>query len=306
MIGLGTIINGSAIVAGGLLGLVAGRFLKEGIQKIISVAIGLSVVAMSLSGIVSKMLVGLPVKNPADNSAVNLVSDLASEAARGAAGVIGDAVSSVTGVGSAASPSVTGAGSSAATMVSQAITFTTRGTYVIIFALVLGGIIGELIDIDAKLEKFGEWLKRKSGSEKDATFVNGFVTASLTVCVGAMAVVGSIMDGTKGDYSILLTKSIMDFVIIIAMTATNGKGAIFSAIPVVIFQGAITLFSRLLLPVLTDKAMDNLSLVGSVLILCVGVNIIADGKFKIKVANFLPALIFAVAAAFIPLRLLQN
>ena len=295
MIGLGTIINGAAIVSGGLVGLAAGRFLKESIQKIISVAIGLSVVAMSLSGIVSKMLVGLPVTNPADNSAVNLVSDLASEATRGAAGVIGDAVSSVTGVGSAA-----------ATMVSQAITFTTRGTYLLIFALVLGGIIGEIIDIDAKLEKFGEWLKRKSGSEKDGTFVNGFVTASLTVCVGAMAIVGSIMDGTKGDYSILLTKSIMDFVIIIAMTATNGKGAIFSAIPVVILQGSVTLFSRLLLPILTEKAMDNLSLVGSVLILCVGVNIIADGKFKIKVANFLPALIFAVAAAFIPLGLLQN
>ncbi|MCR5400957.1 MAG: DUF554 domain-containing protein [Treponema sp.] len=268
MIGLGTIINGSAIVAGGLLGLVAGRFLKESIQKIISVAIGLSVVAMSLSGIVSKMLVLIPAVNP-DASGASQIAGVPLEGL-------------------------------------QPTAFTTRGTYVIIFALVLGGIIGELIDIDAKLEKFGEWLKRKSGSEKDATFVNGFVTASLTVCVGAMAVAGSIMDGTKGDYSILLTKSIMDFVIIIAMTATNGKGAIFSAIPVVIFQGAITLFSRLLLPVLTDKAMDNLSLVGSVLILCVGVNIIADGKFKIKVANFLPALIFAVAAAFIPLGLLQN
>ncbi len=241
MIGLGTIINGAAILGGGLIGLLAGHFLKESIQKIISVAIGLSVVAMSLSGIVSKMLV--PVNGE----------------------------------------------------------FKTQGTYVIIFALVIGGILGELIDIDAKLETFGEWLKRKSGSEKDASFVNGFVTASLTVCIGAMAVVGSIMDGTKGDYSILLTKSIMDFVIIIAMTATNGKGAIFSAIPVVIFQGSITLLARLLLPILTDAAMNNLSLVGSVLILCVGVNIIADGKFKIKVANLLPALIFAVVAAFIRL-----
>jgi len=242
MIGLGTIINGGAILAGGFIGLLAGRFLKEGIQKIISLAIGLSVLSMSISGIVANMLI-----------------------------------------------KVNGS-------------YQSRGTYVIIFSLVLGGILGEIIDIDGNLEKFGEWLKKKSGSQNDAAFVNAFVSASLTVCIGAMAVVGSIMDGTKGDYSILLTKSIMDFVIIIALTASNGKGSIFSAIPVVIFQGSITLFSRLLLPLLTDTAMNNLSLVGSVLILCVGINIIADGKFKIKLANLLPALIFAIAAAFIPLK----
>ncbi len=243
MMGLGTIINSGAIVAGGLVGLAAGRFIGERIQKIIKVAIGLSVTAMSISGIVGKMLVN------------------------------------VDGV------------------------FESHGTYVNIFSLVLGGLLGEAADIDGKLESFGCWLKKKSGSENDAGFVDGFVTGSLTVCIGAMAVVGAIMDGIKGDYSILLTKSIMDFVIIIAMTATSGKGVIFSAIPVFVFQGGITLLARLLAPVLTDVAINNISLVGSLLILCIGINIIADGKFRIKVANLLPSLIFAVAAAFIPLKL---
>ncbi|MCR4692416.1 MAG: DUF554 domain-containing protein [Firmicutes bacterium] len=163
--------------------------------------------------------------------------------------------------------------------------------------LVLGTLIGELINIEGIFEKFGEWLKSKTGNEKDNSFVNAFVTATLTVCIGAMAVVGAIQDGISGDYSILATKSLLDFVVIMIMTSSLGKGTAFSAIPVLILEGGITLFARFLSPIITDLAMDYLSLIGSILIFCVGLNLIRDKK--IRVANMLPSLILAVIAAFI-------
>ena len=176
----------------------------------------------------------------------------------------------------------------------------TRGTYVLIFSLVLGGLAGEIINIDRRLEQFGEFLKKKTGNSKDTSFVEGFVNSSLTVCIGAMAVMGAIMDGTLHDPSVLFTKAILDLIIIMIMAASMGKGCIFSAIPVAIFQGLITLLSSLVAPLLGEAAMANLSLVGSPLILCIGINLLCDGKFRIKVANLLPAIVFAVAAAYIP------
>ena len=175
----------------------------------------------------------------------------------------------------------------------------TQGSMMMIFSLVLGGILGSLIKIEDGCERFGEWLKRKTGNGSDAKFVEGFVTASLTVCIGAMAIMGSIADGISGDYSILTTKAILDLVIIVVMTASMGIGCIFSAIPVVILQGSVTLLSRLLVPVMTDMAISNLSLVGSVLIFCVGINL-TFGK-KIAVGDLLPSVLFAVIFAFVPL-----
>ena len=239
MTGLGTIVNSLAIIVGGIIGLFAGKYLTERFRSIINVAMALSVISMSLSGIVAKMLV--------------LNSD---------------------GVG-------------------------TTGTYMIIFSLVLGAITGELIDLDQKMERFGTWLKQKTGNAKDAAFVDGFVTSSLTVCIGAMAVMGAIMDGINHDYSILFTKAILDLIIILIMTASMGKGCIFSAIPVAIFQGSITILATFIAPLLNDQGLNNLSLTGSILILCIGINILMDGKFRIKVANLLPAIIFAVIAAYL-------
>lgn len=239
MIGLGTVFNVAGIVLGGLIGLFAGKLLKERFQKIVTAAMALSVIAMSLSGIVAKMLT----------------------AAEGG--------------------------------------FETQGTYMIIFSLTLGALAGEAVNIDLRLERFGIWLRQKTGSSRDTRFVDGFVTASLTVSIGAMAVVGAIMDGISGDYSILLTKAILDLVIILVMTASMGKGCVFSAIPVAVLQGGVTLLARLISPLMTPAALNNLSLVGSILILCIGVNLLADGKFRIKVANLLPAVIFAVIASFI-------
>jgi uncharacterized membrane protein YqgA involved in biofilm formation len=165
--------------------------------------------------------------------------------------------------------------------------------------LALGSLIGEIIDVENLFEKFGEWLKFKTGNSKDSEFVNAFVTASLTVCIGAMAIVGAIQDGISGDWSILGTKAILDFIIIMVMTSSLGKGSIFSAIPVLIFEGLITVLASFLKPIMTDLALDYLSLVGSILIFCVGLNLVW-GK-KIKVANMLPAIILAVIAAFLPI-----
>ena len=165
--------------------------------------------------------------------------------------------------------------------------------------LALGALIGEILNIEGLFERFGEWLKIKTGNAKDKAFVDAFVTASLTVCIGAMAIVGSIQDGLQGDYSILATKAILDLIIIMVMSCSMGKGAVFSAIPVAVFQGSITALAGLVRPLMTDAALSNLSLVGNVLIFCVGINLVWDKK--IKVANLLPAIVFAVAAAFLPL-----
>lgn len=171
----------------------------------------------------------------------------------------------------------------------------------IVTSLALGALVGEILNIEHGFERFGEWLKVKTGNAKDKSFVEGFVTASLTVCIGAMAVVGSIKDGISGDYSILVTKAILDLIIITVMTCSLGKGCAFSAIPVAVFQGLITALARLIKPLMTDGALANLSLIGPILIFCVGVNLVWDKR--IKVANLLPSLVFAVAIAFLPFNL---
>ncbi len=238
MYGLGTMINTAAILAGGLLGALFGRFLSDSAQDTLTKVCGVSTLFIAISGALEKMLT---LEN----------------------GII---VSS--------------------------------GAMLIVICLAIGAVIGEILDIEGAFERFGQWLKIKSGNAKDKGFVNAFVTASLTVCIGAMAIVGSIQDGITGDYSILATKAVLDLIIIMVMSCSLGKGAVFSAIPVAVFQGTITVLAGLLRPLMTEAALHNLSLVGNVLIFCVGINLIW-GK-KIKVANLLPAVAAAVAAAFLP------
>ena len=168
----------------------------------------------------------------------------------------------------------------------------------VVLCLALGTIIGELIGIEKGFEKFGEWLRKKTGNSGDTSFVNAFVTASLTVSIGAMAIVGAIQDGLQGDYSTLAVKSVLDFIIVAVMSSSMGKGAVFSAIPVFVFEGAITLLAKLVSPIMTATAISYLSLVGSVLIFCIGVNLVW-GK-KLRVANMLPAVLLAVLAAYVP------
>lgn len=159
-------------------------------------------------------------------------------------------------------------------------------------ALIGGALIGEAINIEDRMEKFGIWLRRKTGSSGDTRFVDGFVTASLTVCIGAMAVIGSINDRLLGDPSVLFAKTVLDAVIVMIMTATLGRGCIFSALSVGIFQGAIFLAAGFLEPIMTPAALKSLSAVGDILIFCVGTNLF--GLPHVRVANFLPALVIAV------------
>ena len=239
MIGLGTIINTAAILAGGLCGALFGRFLSDSAQDTLTKVCGVSTLFIAITGALEGMLT---VEN-------------------------GQIVSG--------------------------------GSMLVIICLAIGAVIGELLNIEGAFERVGEWLMVKSGTARDKGFVNAFVTASLTVCIGAMAIVGSIQDGITGDYSILATKAVLDLIIIMVMSCSLGKGAVFSAIPVAVLQGSITALAGLVKPLMTDAALANLSLVGNVLIFCVGINLVW-GK-KIKVANLLPAIVGAVAAAFLPL-----
>ena len=238
MIGLGTIINTGAILAGGLLGAVFGKYRKKNTQEGLTKACGVSTLFVAVAGVMEGMM-------------------------------------TVQGTG-----------------------LVSGGALLIIGCLAVGTLIGELLKIEDAFERFGQWLKIKTGNAKDKGFVNAFVTASLTVCIGAMAIVGSIQDGIQGDWSILATKAVLDLIIIMVMTSSMGKGCAFSAIPIFAFEGSITLLSRLIAPFMTETAIENLSLIGSILIFCVGINLVW-GK-KVRVANMLPAVLLAILAAYLP------
>lgn len=171
------------------------------------------------------------------------------------------------------------------------------GTMMIVISYAVGSLVGEWINLEQRIEQFGSWLKVKTGNAKEKRFVDAFVTASLTVCIGAMAIVGSIQDGLSGDYSTLALKAILDMVIICVMSASMGRGCLFSALPVGILQGTVTLLARAIQPIMTDAALTNLSLTGSILIFCVGVNLLWEKK--LKVANMLPSIVVAVLCAFV-------
>ena len=232
MPGLGTIINVVAIIIGGLIGLLFGKFMKPRFQDTLMKSCGVCVIFVGIAGVLTKMLT-------VENGAI-----------------------------------------------------TADGTLMMIACLAIGSVIGELINFERLFEKFGEWLKVKTGNSKEKSFVNAFVTASFTVCIGAMAIVGAIEDGISRDPSTLILKAILDMLIICIMTASLGKGCLFSAIPVGLLQCSVTALAGLIRPLLTEPALNNLSLIGSVLIFCVGVNLVFDKKFK--VANMLPAVLVAV------------
>lgn len=166
------------------------------------------------------------------------------------------------------------------------------GTNCMLASLIGGAVIGEAIDLEDRMEGFGHWLQQKTGSGGDTRFVEGFVTASLTVCIGAMAVIGSINDRLLSAPSVLFAKTVIDAVIVMIMTSALGKGCIFSAISVGIFQGIIFLLAGFLEPIMTPAALKSLSAVGNILIFCVGTNLF--GLPHVRIANLLPALVIAV------------
>lgn len=173
-----------------------------------------------------------------------------------------------------------------------------RNLVVIAISITSGTAVGTIIGIDELVNRFGVWLRDKSGNESDRKFVDAFVTASLTVCVGAMAIIGAIEDGIVADHSILFTKAALDFIIILAMSASMGKGCAFSALPVGVLQGGVTLLAIFLAPLATALALANISMAGAIPIGCVGVNLLFNTR--IRVANMLPAIVVAPALAFLP------
>lgn len=173
----------------------------------------------------------------------------------------------------------------------------TQGSMLLIFSLVLGSFLGELINIEKWMDRLGNSLKRLFHAENDNRFVDGFVNTSLIICVGAMAIVGSIQDGLNGDASMLTVKAILDFVLVIIMASTYGIGVMCSAIAIFLYEGSMTLFAHFAGNFVSDTLIGNLSYVGSALIFCVGVNV-AFGK-KFKAGNMLPALLIPVIYAVI-------
>ncbi len=170
-----------------------------------------------------------------------------------------------------------------------------NGTMLMVISLVLGAIIGETADIEDKLEKLGCFCKRKSFflAKDNPKFVDGYVSTSLLFCVGAMAIVGSIRDGLVGDYTILAAKSVLDGVMSVIFAASLGSGVFLSAVTVAVYQGLITVLATLLQPVMTDVLINQLSLVGSVLVMAIGFNLLLDKKI-IKVGNLLPAVLIPI------------
>ncbi|CAI3410448.1 hypothetical protein CIRMBP1309_00979 [Enterococcus cecorum] len=140
-----------------------------------------------------------------------------------------------------------------------------KGSMMLIFCLTIGAMVGEWLDIEKRLVQFGTFLKLKSHSENDHQFLDAFVTSSLTVCIGAMAVVGAFEDGLHHNYAILFAKSILDFIIILIMASSMGKGSLFSFIPVGIFQVSLTLLAHLA-PLISNQGLSQLSFIGSILI----------------------------------------
>lgn len=170
-----------------------------------------------------------------------------------------------------------------------------QGGMFLIVSITLGTLLGEVLAIETGFENFGHWLKKISKSEGDSGFIDAFLTTSLTICMGAMAILGPIKEGLTGDYSILAAKAMLDLVVVMIVTVSKGKGALFAALPLLIFQGGVALLAQVLAPLVTEQVLANISLVGNVLIFCVGLNLVF-GKL-IKVANMLPAVLLAAILA---------
>ena len=169
----------------------------------------------------------------------------------------------------------------------------TTNVLIVIVCLVLGTIVGELLKLEKGMDNAGNWLKSKVPGS-GGRFTEGFVSASLLFCVGSMTIMGSFDSGLRGDHSIIFAKSTMDGIMAVTLAATMGLGVAFSALTVIIYQGALTLLAGLVAPYLSDPVIVEMSAVGGVMLIATGMNIIGLTKERIRVGNMLPALIFPV------------
>jgi uncharacterized membrane protein YqgA involved in biofilm formation len=170
----------------------------------------------------------------------------------------------------------------------------TGNVMVVTLSIVIGGIIGELLRIEDWLKRLGLELEQRFGSDDNGNFSKAFVSASLVFCVGAMAIMGSLESGLTGHYNTLFIKSILDGVSSIVFASSMGIGVAFSALPVFLYQGGITLAATYIKPILTDAIVREMSATGGLLIVGIGLNILTGGKVQIKVGNLLPAIFVAI------------
>lgn len=162
----------------------------------------------------------------------------------------------------------------------------------VIMSLVIGGVIGEALDIEGYLNRLGDTLQRKLSKDNGSTISKGFVTASLVYCVGAMAIVGSLKEGLSGDHSILFAKSVLDGISSIIFASTFGVGVIFSAVSVFLYQGFITVGASFLQGLLVKPVIDDMTAVGGILIFAISLNMLEIKS--IKVGNLLPSIFIPI------------
>ncbi|WP_270521628.1 MULTISPECIES: DUF554 domain-containing protein [Megamonas] len=170
----------------------------------------------------------------------------------------------------------------------------TTGTMLMIFSLLIGTLIGEIINIEAKLEKLGEIARKILHADEQSKFVDAFVTVTLVICIGAMAIIGALQDGLSGDYNLLLTKAILDSVICMVFASTMGAGVLLAALPLFIYQGLITLCASFISPYLTTAMINDICYIGNILITIIGINLTFNNIIHIRVGNMLLALIVPV------------
>ncbi|MBQ6877715.1 MAG: DUF554 domain-containing protein [Oscillospiraceae bacterium] len=178
---------------------------------------------------------------------------------------------------------------------------TDNGGLILLISLALGMFIGEIIKLDDRINGFGGWIEKKVKSDG---FSKGFVSAFIIYCVGSMSIIGAINDGLSGDSSVLLVKSTLDFITAMVLGSAMGIGAVFAAAPLFVYQGAISLFSSFIKPVIEScpDMMTHFTMVGYAIIMCIGINFIAGQK--IKTANLLPAML--VPVLYNVLKMVEN
>lgn len=165
----------------------------------------------------------------------------------------------------------------------------TNGTMLLLISMTIGTILGTLLKINDKLDGFGNFLEK---TVRISSFSDGFVTASLLYCVGAMTIIGCINDGLYGDATVLYTKSMLDGISAIILTSTLGAGVLFAAVPVLLYQGLLTLAAGWLAPLLSDALINDISMAGYAIVVFIGTNMM--GLTKAKTADMLPSLLIPV------------
>ena len=171
-----------------------------------------------------------------------------------------------------------------------------NNSLIAILCMVLGALIGELLDLDKRMRSLGDWVQKRTEhlvtNGGQASISEGFVTASLLFCVGAMAIVGALQDGLTGDHSTLFAKSLLDGISSIVFGASLGLGVAFSAVAILLYQGSISLMASFLQPYLGDAVIAEMTCVGSLLIVALSLNML--GLTKIKVMNLVPAIFLPI------------